>query len=99
MPPSQREKSRKGSGWKAMLKPRWLRELLAEKRGNALVICAATLPLMIGSAAVGVDTIQVSVARRQLQRAADSAALAGAYAKAQSMTVDNAVAHDLTLNN
>lgn len=77
----------------------WLSTFLSETRGNALVVCAATLPLVVGSAAIGVDTVQVSVAKRQLQRAADSAALAGVYARAQSMTVETAVNHDLALNN
>lgn len=76
-----------------------LRKLLRDCRGNALVIGAATLPLVIGAAAIGVDTIQVSVARRQLQRAADSGALAGAHARHQSRDVDAAVGRDLGLNN
>ena len=77
---------------------RWLSRLWRNERGNALIVCAATLPLVIGAAAIGVDTIQVSVAKRQLQRAADSAALAGAYAIVQSQDVDEAVVYDLTLN-
>ena len=77
----------------------WLSDFRSHERGNALVVCAATLPLLIGSAAIGVDTVQVSVAKRQLQRAADSAALAGVYAKAQTQVVDTAVNHDLAFNN
>ena len=77
----------------------WLKKLARDRGGNALVVCAATMPLIIGAAAIGVDTIQVSVARRQLQRAADSAALAGAYAKHNSQNIDTAVNHDLGLNN
>ena len=77
----------------------WLKKLRKNERGNALVIGAATLPLMIGAAAIGVDTIQVSLAKRQLQRAADSAALAGAYAIVQSQDVPTSVNHDLALNN
>ena len=77
----------------------WLRSLLRDNRGNALVIGAATLPLVIGAAAIGVDTIHLSVSKRQLQRAADSAAIAGARARAQSMPVNTAVNYDLGLNN
>ena len=77
----------------------WISNIRSHERGNALVVCAATLPLLIGSAAIGVDTVQVSVSKRQLQRAADSAALAGVYAKAQTHTVATAVNHDLTQNN
>ena len=76
-----------------------LSKLISDQRGNAIVICAAALPLLIGASAIGVDTIQVSLARRQLQRTADSAALAGAYALAQQRSVAAAVNHDLSLNN
>ena len=78
---------------------KWLRKLRRNERGNAMIVCAATLPLVIGSAAIGVDTIQVSLARRQLQRAADSAAIAGAYARFQNQNVNTAVNRDLTFNN
>lgn len=76
----------------------WLKKLLRSDRGNALVVGAATLPLVIGAAAIGVDTVQVSLAKRQLQRTADSAALAGAYAIVQSQPVATSVNHDLALN-
>ena len=76
----------------------FLRKLWRNESGNALIVCAATLPLVIGAAAIGVDTIQVSVAKRQLQRTADSAALAGAYALVQSEPVETSVNHDLALN-
>lgn len=62
----------------------WLKGLFSSERGNVLVIGAATMPLLIGSAAFAVDTIQLSVWKRQLQRAADSSAIAGAYALSQS---------------
>ena len=78
---------------------KWLRKLARNERGNAIVICAATLPLVIGAAAIGVDTVQVSLARRQLQRAADSAAIAGALAKHAEQDVTVAVNRDLGLNN
>ena len=78
---------------------KWLKRLVRSERGNAIVVCAATLPLVIGSAAIGVDTIQVSLARRQLQRAADSAAISGALAKHAEQNVETAVNYDLTLNN
>ena len=45
-----------------------------DKRGNALIIAAAALPLLIGSAGLATDTIQWALWKRQLQRAADSAA-------------------------
>lgn len=55
------------------------KELWTNRRGNALVIFAGALPLLIGSAGLASDTIQWALWKRQLQRAADSAALAGVY--------------------
>lgn len=61
-----------------------LRKLWNDERGNALIIAAAALPLVIGSAGLASDTVQWTLWKRQLQRAADSAALAGVYAKVQN---------------
>ncbi len=77
----------------------WARKLLRSERGNVLAIGAATMPLMIGAAAVGLDTIQMSLWKRQLQRMADSSALAGAHALVQSGSAPLAVTRDLELNN
>jgi hypothetical protein len=76
-----------------------MRRLLGNERGNVLVIGAATMPLLIGSAALAVDTIQMGLWKRQLQRAADSAALAGAYAVVQESDPSLAVTRDLQINN
>ncbi|GAA4716211.1 hypothetical protein H9L13_06050 [Sphingomonas lutea] len=79
----------------------WKR-LIKDKRGNALVLAGAALPLVIGSAGLASDTIQWALWKRQLQRAADSAALAGTYARVQNnagQTAAQAVANDLTRNN
>lgn len=77
----------------------WLRRLLRSERGNVIVIGAAAMPLMIGAGAVALDTIQLSLWKRQLQRAADSGALAGARAIAQQKAAVAAVDRDLLLNN
>lgn len=61
-----------------------LRRLWSDARGNALMITAFALPVVIGSAGLGVHTMQLSHVKRQLQREADSAALAGAYSLYQS---------------
>jgi Flp pilus assembly protein TadG len=53
--------------------------LRRDTSGNALAICAAAMPLLIAGAGFAIDTVQMSLTRRVLQRAADSAALAGAY--------------------
>lgn len=55
------------------------RKLWNDKRGNALIIAGAALPLVVGAAGLATDTIQWALWKRQLQRAADSAALAGVY--------------------
>jgi Putative Flp pilus-assembly TadE/G-like len=55
------------------------RKLWNDKRGNALIIAGAALPLLVGAAGLATDTIQWALWKRQLQRAADSAALAGVY--------------------
>ena len=79
----------------------WKR-LIKDKRGNALVLAGAALPLVIGSAGLASDTIQWALWKRQLQRAADSAALAGTYARVQNnagQTANQAVTADLADNN
>ncbi|MCL6682985.1 pilus assembly protein TadG-related protein [Sphingomonas alba] len=79
-----------------------LRNLWNDKRGNALILAAAALPLLLGSAGLATDTIQWALWKRQLQRAADSAAIAGVYDRvAHTGGTDNvptAVDHDLALN-
>src|SRR5919106_6841939 len=75
------------------------KKLWNDERGNALIIAGAALPLLIGSVGLGTDTVQWALWKRQLQRAADSAALAGAYARFQNAPSSAAVTRDLTHNN
>jgi Flp pilus assembly protein TadG len=81
---------------------RFIRKLLKDRRGNALVIAGACLPLIVGAAGLATDTIQWTLAKRQLQRAADSAAIAGVYdresANGATTTVSATVNHDLSIN-
>ena len=67
----------------------FLKKLWRDRRGNALIIAGAALPLIVGSAGLASDTIQWTLWKRQLQRVADSAAEAGAYAKVGGATLDN----------
>jgi hypothetical protein len=60
------------------------KRLLKDKRGNSLVIAAAFLPVLMGSAGLATDTIQWALWKRELQRAADSAAIAGVYDRVQN---------------
>ncbi|MEO5641147.1 MAG: pilus assembly protein TadG-related protein [Sphingomicrobium sp.] len=79
-----------------------LRKIWNNRSGNAIVIAGAMLPLVIGCAGLATDTIQWTLWKRQLQRAADSAAIAGAYDRQGSSgattNTSTAVAHDLALN-
>lgn len=78
------------------------RRLWKDKRGNAIVIATAFLPVLVGSAGLATDTIQWALWKRQLQRAADSAAIAGVYDRVQNDgstgETSSAVNKDLGLN-
>jgi len=77
------------------------KKLWNDDRGNILVIAGAALPLVVGSAGLATDTIQWTMWKRQLQRAADSAAIAGVYDRIQNGNTDGTsevVNHDLELN-
>lgn len=76
----------------------WLKDLISSERGNVFVVAAAVMPLLLGSAAFAVDTIQLSVWKRQLQRAADSSAIAGAYALSLDDEIEPAIHRDLDKN-
>lgn len=84
----------------------WLRGLINDKRGNVLLIGAASMPLLIGAAGMAVDTTQLVLWKRQLQRAADSGAIAGGHAISQGATragdgpqnLDRHVERDLAQN-
>ena len=81
---------------------KFLKKLWRDRRGNALVIAGAALPMVVGAAGLATDTIQWTLWKRQLQRAADSAAIAGVYERESTSggtsTVDSTVTHDLSLN-
>ncbi|WP_265563516.1 Tad domain-containing protein [Sphingomicrobium arenosum] len=79
-----------------------LNKMWNDERGNVLVVMGATLPLFVGAAGLATDTIQWTLWKRQLQRAADSAAIAGVYERVQYKNdldkVKAAVTKDLALN-
>jgi hypothetical protein len=79
---------------------RLLKKLQRNERGNILILTAATIPLLVGSAGLAVDTIQWTLWKRQLQRAADSAAMAGVYERSwisSTSGVPSAVQKDVQL--
>jgi Flp pilus assembly protein TadG len=81
---------------------KFLKKLWKDRRGNALAIAAAALPLVVGAAGLATDTIQWTLWKRQLQRAADSAAFAGVYDRAAASgattNTSSAVCRDLNVN-
>jgi Flp pilus assembly protein TadG len=72
--------------------------LLRDKKGAMTAVIVAALPVFLGGLALAVDTTQWTLARRMLQRQADSGALAGAYGLAQGVDATTSVTRDLTLN-
>lgn len=57
-----------------------LRELRSSTSGNATLLVALGMPVLIGSSGLAVDTAQWYMWKREIQYAADQAALAGAWA-------------------
>ncbi len=79
----------------------FFKRLREDKRGNVLAVVGAALPLLVGAAGLATDTIEWVLWKRQLQRAADSASLAGVYTRIRSddtEAVEGAVDTDLALN-
>jgi len=78
------------------------KKLWNDERGNMLIIGGMALPLLVGAAGLATDTIQWTLWKRELQRAADSAAIAGVYervnADGATTTTESAIDRDLALN-
>src|SRR5439155_24981860 len=72
-----------------------MRKLLRDRRGNAAIVAAAVLPLLIGAAGLAVDGIQWVLQKRDIQAAADSAAIAGVYGLIGDQNMENAVSDSL----
>ena len=78
-----------------------MKRLRKSEKGSTLIIVGGALPLLVGAAGLATDTIQWTLWKRQLQRAADSAAIAGVYQRVKEDdedAVEGAVTTDLTLN-
>ena len=81
---------------------RIMRKIWNDKRGNVLIIMGASLPVLVGAVGLGTDTMQWVLWKRELQRAADSGAMAGVYDRIGNGNTSNtadAVCQDLDLNN
>ena len=59
------------------------------------MMAAAAMPLFIAAAGLATDTVQWTLWKRQIQRQADSAALAGAYAVAQGFSASASATSDI----
>jgi hypothetical protein len=68
------------------------------RQGNMAAMTAMLVPVLIGAAGLASDTAQWTLMRRSLQRQADSAALAGAYALTQGRTAFSGASADLSKN-
>lgn len=66
-----------------------LKRLLRDRSASAAVVTAFSILSLIGGAGLATDTIQWTLAKRQLQRMADSASLAGAFARARGKSTDS----------
>jgi len=73
----------------------FLKRLRRNERGNVLILTAFAMPMLIGSAGLATDTIQWALWKRQLQKAADSAAIAGVYARMAGQDATAAVNYDV----
>ncbi len=67
-----------------------MRRLRASRQGNIATMTALMMPVLIGSAGLASDTIQWTLTKRMMQRAADSGAIAGAYQLSQTTGSNNA---------
>ena len=76
-----------------------LSAVLRDRKGNAMLIAAFAMPVLVGASGLATDTIQWTLWKRQLQRQADSAALAGAYALAQGANVNSSATAEINRYN
>lgn len=71
------------------------KRLMENQSGNILMLAAAGMPILIGAAGLATDTVQWTLWKRQIQREADSAALAGAYAVSQGFSASDSATADI----
>lgn len=60
------------------------------------MMAAASMPLFVAAAGLATDTVQWTLWKRQIQRQADSAALAGAYGLAQGFSASASATSDIS---
>ncbi len=74
---------------------RFVTRLLLEKGGNVMILTAFSMLAIAGGAGVATDTIQWTLWQREMQRAADSAAIAAALVNAQGGSASATAATEL----
>jgi Putative Flp pilus-assembly TadE/G-like len=82
--------SRRPTAAAAVLRP-LLTQLRRDERGNLALVVAAVFPLLIGAAGLAVDGTEWVLQKRQIQAAADHAAVAGVYGLISSQDLDSVV--------
>lgn len=78
-----------------------VRNIARCRSGNATLLTAVALPVLIGATGYGVDTAQWYMVQRELQHAADQGAIAGAWAlayKDTTNTYDNRASREFSNN-
>src|SRR5690348_14447524 len=70
---------------------RRLRQIAPNERGNVAMVVAAVFPLLIGAAGLAIDGVEWVMQKRQIQAAADGAAMAGVYSLIAADDLDDAV--------
>lgn len=74
------------------------RKLKRDRRGNILIISALGAASLVGAAGLGVDTTQWFLAKRQLQQATDSGALAAAMSLYRGSTFYDTAVDEIDRN-
>jgi hypothetical protein len=72
-----------------------MHKLRRDEHGNVALIVAAVFPLLIGAAGLAVDGTQWMMQKREIQAAADKAAIAGVYGLIQNQDMQDAVSDSL----
>lgn len=74
------------------------KKLGGDRRGNVLIVSALGAASLVGAAGLGVDTAQWYLAKRQLQQATDSGALAAAMNHYRSLAFVDAAENEVDRN-
>lgn len=69
-----------------------------DQRGNVAMVVATVFPLLIGASGLAIDGVEWILQKRQIQAAADGAAMAGVYGLIASQDLDNAVNTSIVQN-